>query len=368
MLGVCQYTETASGSACDDDVDETINDSCSAGTCAGTNPCDGVVCNPSSSCVTSVCQNSVTNALADRGTCLETPVADGSACEDALGDATVDTCQAGTCVSVAVPPIITTELTDQTIEYGTHVLLQPEQTFGTSLSWAVNDVALPAFDNNMHYEVAYATESFDATFTASNDGDSGVQTVSTSATITVLPPAASDTPPDGFAYLIAPLELDGLDETVTTSEITNCIVDIVASEVDTTQTVTFDTVRADDTVGLTGETVGTKVRGMVPSSDEDAKIDKLNNLVSADAVPTFGSRLSDCVSAARGGRMIRREIGYRGRARTRRFSFNVVAESATAVNRPDLCGDFDASVDCPVDERKECHEEPTCTTVKKRRQ
>jgi hypothetical protein len=94
--GACSAPTLApNGTACDDADACTQTDTCQAGACAGSNP---VVCADADQC-----QGAGTCDPAT-GLCSNPPVADGTPCNDGLGCAVLDTCQAGLC-SPGVPVI-----------------------------------------------------------------------------------------------------------------------------------------------------------------------------------------------------------------------------------------------------------------------
>jgi len=143
--GVCQGMPFMDGTTCDDGSLCTTEDNCSAGTCSGTavdcsaldglclvgtcngtdGTCealaapDGTMCDDSDLCTTSdictegTCAGSDTDcsAMTDMcnvgvctpadGSCGTTPVADGTMCDDGDPATTGETCQAGTCTSIA---------------------------------------------------------------------------------------------------------------------------------------------------------------------------------------------------------------------------------------------------------------------------
>ncbi|NOK23962.1 hypothetical protein HMI50_44070, partial [Corallococcus carmarthensis] len=85
--GTCSYTPKAAGTACNDGNATTRADVCnSSGTCAGT------ACNtpPDAQCYNPIGTDS-------NGTCVYTPKANGTACNDSNTCTQSDTCQSGTC-------------------------------------------------------------------------------------------------------------------------------------------------------------------------------------------------------------------------------------------------------------------------------
>lgn len=81
------------GNPCDDGNECTTDDSCQAGSCAGTTLGDGSPCDDGEQCTSESCQS---------GVCTATPLT-GNACDDGSACTQLDTCQAGTCVSGAAP-------------------------------------------------------------------------------------------------------------------------------------------------------------------------------------------------------------------------------------------------------------------------
>jgi len=87
---LCEYDATAAnGSSCDDGDACTTSDTCASGTCAGT----AMNCDDSNECTADSCS---------AGSCVNTPVTNGTACDDGDLCTTLDTCSSGTCTGAAV--------------------------------------------------------------------------------------------------------------------------------------------------------------------------------------------------------------------------------------------------------------------------
>ena len=85
--GSCTAMPRADGTECEDEDACTLGDVCTAGACAGT----ALDCSPmADGCNTAACDPT-------SGTCVVTPVADDTACDDANGCTTGDHCTAGAC-------------------------------------------------------------------------------------------------------------------------------------------------------------------------------------------------------------------------------------------------------------------------------
>ena len=200
--GYCTFTQHDNGASCDDGFDNTINDVCAAGECAGVDPCADVECTPSSQCKQSSCSN---------GSCFETNIADGASCEDTLGAATIDTCDAGVCHSTPTPPTIVlgammVKMANLSVPYGTDLLFQAGTDYGVTHEWTVGGAVVPAGANKLHLVVKYATSSYVVSIRTSNAGGSAV----TEAAVVVAPAALTDTPPIGFLYLTVEVRISGL--------------------------------------------------------------------------------------------------------------------------------------------------------------
>ncbi len=93
----CKHAPNSTG-VCDLDASKCTPDTCSAGVCtAGT----AKVCNDGLSCTTDSCD-------AASGTCIFTPVSNGTLCDDANNCTTPDTCQSGVCVGSQPGTSVTT--------------------------------------------------------------------------------------------------------------------------------------------------------------------------------------------------------------------------------------------------------------------
>ena len=84
--GGCIHTNTKNGTSCDDGNACTLDDQCTDGQCGGT-PKD---CDDGNACTTDSCNN-------DTGECVHENVADGTACEDGLACTVNDSCTNGEC-------------------------------------------------------------------------------------------------------------------------------------------------------------------------------------------------------------------------------------------------------------------------------
>ncbi|MGB0589206.1 MAG: hypothetical protein ACPGU1_05950 [Myxococcota bacterium] len=85
--GNCAVSAAADGTSCDDADACSVDDQCTAGTCAGV-PLDCATLN--SACTTGSCD-------ADTGSCVALAMDDGTACDDANSCSENDSCQAGVC-------------------------------------------------------------------------------------------------------------------------------------------------------------------------------------------------------------------------------------------------------------------------------
>jgi hypothetical protein len=92
--GVCETipNPARNGRRCDDGDACTTDDVCQDGVCAGT----PTVCNPDDQCTTAACDPAT-------GQCVQTPVADGTACDDGNPCTRDDVCQGGVCAGVELP-------------------------------------------------------------------------------------------------------------------------------------------------------------------------------------------------------------------------------------------------------------------------
>jgi hypothetical protein len=99
--GSCLRSPLPLGTACDDGAVVTTNDVCDgAGQCAGTDPCDGVVCPAPDSChVNTTCSGGLCFAGAARS--------DGTSCDDGNAATTADMCSSGVCRGTATPATTT---------------------------------------------------------------------------------------------------------------------------------------------------------------------------------------------------------------------------------------------------------------------
>jgi MYXO-CTERM domain-containing protein len=89
--GSCSSPAKANGSACDDADPNTVNDACTAGACAGTDLCIGVVCSALDPCHDAgVCDHAT-------GTCSNPNKAEGTACDDGIPQTVNDVCHNGAC-------------------------------------------------------------------------------------------------------------------------------------------------------------------------------------------------------------------------------------------------------------------------------
>jgi hypothetical protein len=89
--GTCTYALLDDGAACDDDDACTIDDICTAGACAGTPlACEDRACHAPSSCDATL------------GTCADSPLANGTVCDDGDACTLVDICTDGTCAGSPV--------------------------------------------------------------------------------------------------------------------------------------------------------------------------------------------------------------------------------------------------------------------------
>jgi hypothetical protein len=91
--GRCGFTNAGDGTTCDDGNADTIGDACLAGTCVGTDHCEGVTCAAPDQChEPGFCSSHAT------GACSYASRTDGTPCDDGNADTTGDACIAGTCV------------------------------------------------------------------------------------------------------------------------------------------------------------------------------------------------------------------------------------------------------------------------------
>ena len=87
--GLCSDPVKPDGTPCDDGDPTTLDDVCTAGLCAGVDPCEGVTCTSISQC------HGVGECRA--GTCTEPELPDGTACDDQDAETYLDVCFAGIC-------------------------------------------------------------------------------------------------------------------------------------------------------------------------------------------------------------------------------------------------------------------------------
>lgn len=85
--GVCGVEDKADGEACDDGVFCTENDACAAGSCVAGAP---RVCMPANECNTAACDEAA-------GACVDTPVVDGTPCDDGDQCTEISSCLLGVC-------------------------------------------------------------------------------------------------------------------------------------------------------------------------------------------------------------------------------------------------------------------------------
>ena len=98
--GSCVAMPVADGTGCDDGSLCTVSDRCAAGTCAGSAvDCSGL----SDMCNAGVCDPGT-------GSCVATPVADGTSCSDADLCTTGDVCRAGACGGTATDCSLLTDM------------------------------------------------------------------------------------------------------------------------------------------------------------------------------------------------------------------------------------------------------------------
>ena len=283
--GTCSFSNVVDGTSCDDGFVDTVNDLCSSGACVGTDPCSGVTCNPSSGCVTSACARQQVSPFGS--SCVETNKADGSACEDALGEATTDSCSAGVCVGVAVAPQITAGLADLSVQYGAQLLLFVGVNFGVTHRWTVDGVAASSGDDSLSLQINYATSTFAVAFTSTSSGGSA----SSSATVTVAAPSSSDTPPVGTEYITIGVTLTGVvdEATISTIALTTCIASVAEAQNGPGDTITLDTSRSDPNVFVT------TIRQRFAVADITAKSTALGTLVNGNGGNDFVGLVSDCL-------------------------------------------------------------------------
>ena len=91
--GQCVDEQKPDGTACDDGDAATTGDSCANGKCSGVDKCAGVVCDGVEVCATQYCDQRT-------GTCLRASKDDGIACNDDRDETEQDTCRAGVCVGI----------------------------------------------------------------------------------------------------------------------------------------------------------------------------------------------------------------------------------------------------------------------------
>ncbi len=87
----CVVANVADGTPCDDGDGGTVNDRCTAGACVGDTPPEctsDVDCADGNPCMSNQCTG---------GMCVDTPVPDGTVCDDGNGQTTEDHCVAGEC-------------------------------------------------------------------------------------------------------------------------------------------------------------------------------------------------------------------------------------------------------------------------------
>ena len=91
LTGVCEYTAKPNDTPCDDNNAVTTDDMCTAGVCAGTNKCSGVICTASDQCHTAgVCDTST-------GLCAQPLSPNGTPCDDLDSLTSNDECILGVC-------------------------------------------------------------------------------------------------------------------------------------------------------------------------------------------------------------------------------------------------------------------------------
>lgn len=94
--GQCSNPNAADDTTCDDGDDDTNNDVCTAGVCAGENKCAGVTCLASDTCHTAGVCDSAT------GKCSNPEKADDSTCDDGDDGTGGDVCTAGVCAGEVI--------------------------------------------------------------------------------------------------------------------------------------------------------------------------------------------------------------------------------------------------------------------------
>jgi hypothetical protein len=99
--GICFLgAAVANGVTCDDGNNDTINDVCTAGVCAGVDPCANMSCPPTMG-------ECYADGYCTRGECVYTTRPDGSTCSDGDNSTVGDACYSGLCVGFnpcALPP------------------------------------------------------------------------------------------------------------------------------------------------------------------------------------------------------------------------------------------------------------------------
>eukprot|EP01063_Lacrimia_lanifica_P039936 TRINITY_DN8909_c0_g1_i1.p1 TRINITY_DN8909_c0_g1~~TRINITY_DN8909_c0_g1_i1.p1 ORF type:complete len:3932 (+),score=1045.38 TRINITY_DN8909_c0_g1_i1:1409-11797(+) len=88
-LGICTSPQLDDGAVCNDGLDTTVSDICTAGSCSGVVACAGMSCKPANpQCNVATCQDNI---------CVETAKADHTPCNDGSMSTMNDRCIAGVC-------------------------------------------------------------------------------------------------------------------------------------------------------------------------------------------------------------------------------------------------------------------------------
>jgi len=194
-------------------------------------------------------------------------------------------------------------------------------------SWTIDGANVPAGDGALVIDVEYATASFDVAFTTSNCQGcaGGLQSATSSATVTVGAPALTDSPPVGTAYLTTSITLAGaVDEATTpTASVEACILSVTNAEpaLDFLDVITLATSRADPNV------IATTLRGRCLSGDAAVQSTALASLVSDNGGADFAAKLSSCLSGS----------NRLSAAAARRRSFSASATPPQEKSTPDPC-------------------------------
>jgi len=114
QTGTCSDPEKPAGAQCDDKDDDTVQDQCNAGKCAGVGRCEGVTCRAATQC------HAVGECDPKTGSCSNPFATSGEACDDKSAITSDDKCDSsGTCSGVDLCLGISCEAADDCHDAGT---------------------------------------------------------------------------------------------------------------------------------------------------------------------------------------------------------------------------------------------------------